>query len=138
MRYSLAVEGEDFVPYPLPTLFVGVFVLWVGFGLNRYLTGSMFGYSGHGTVLILLGTITVFSSAGSVETTTQWTYGAGILVALLGRSVIATIYPGVGGNVLIQQLHASLQVAAIVVGVLAVANTIARFREQATQTRDGV
>lgn len=40
------VEERDYVPHPLPILFVGVFVLAVGFGINRYLSGSITGYSG--------------------------------------------------------------------------------------------
>lgn len=138
MRYSLAVEGEDYVPHPLPMLFVGVFVLGVGFGINRYLTGSISGYSGHGAFLILLGTVTVFSSAGSVDTTTQWKYGAGILVALFGSSALVTINPGVRAVFLLEQLHAGLQAAAIVVGVLAIANSTARYRARDTQPRERV
>lgn len=138
MRYSLAIEERGYVPHPLPTLFVGVFVLGVGFGINRYLTGAILGYSGHGAFLILLGAVTVFASAGSVETTTQWKYGAGLLVAVLGSAVVATIYPGVGASFLLEQLHAGLQAAAIVVGLLAIANTTARYRTRETQPRDRV
>lgn len=132
------VEEREYVPHPLPTLFVGVFVLGVGFWINLYLTGSIMGYSGHGLFLILLGTITVFSSAGSVDTGTQWKYGAGLLSALFGSSVIATVYPELTANILITQLHTGLQVAAIIVGLLAVANTTSRYRTRANQPEDRV
>lgn len=138
MRFSQGVEEGGYVPHPLPTLFVGVFVLGVGFGINRYLTGALLGYSGHGVFLIVLGAITVFSSAGSVDTTTQWKYGAGLLVAVLGSAVIATLYPGLRASFLLEQLHAGLQAAAIVVGLLAIANTTTRYRGQGTQPRDRV
>lgn len=138
MRYSLVVEERDYVPNPLPTLFVGVFVLGIGFGINLYRTGATTGYSGHGLFLILLGTITVFSSAGSVGVGTQWKYGVGLLSAFVGSSVIATMYPRVSADILITQLHAGLQVAVIVVGLLAVVNTTARFRTRHNQLEDRV
>lgn len=133
MRYSVVVEERDYVPYPLATLVAGVFVLSVGFWINRYLTGSPMGYSGHGVFLILLGTVTVFSSASSVATMTQWKYGVGLLSALIGSSVITTIYPGLSGNLLIKEFHAGLQVAVLIVGLLAVANTTARYRTREKQ-----
>lgn len=127
VRYSLVVAERDYVPHPLPTLVVGVLVLGVGFAINLYLTGSTLGHSECGLFLILLGTITVFSSAGSVDTKTQWTYGVGLLSTLAGSSVIATLYPELGANIRIKQLHAGLQVAVIIIGLLAVANTTARY-----------
>lgn len=138
MGYSLGVEERGYVPHPLPTLFVGVFVLGVGFEINRYLTGAILGYSGHGAFLILLGAITVFSSAGSVDTTTQWKYGAGLLLATLGSSGLSTIYPGLGSDLPFEQLHAGLQVAALIVGILAVANTTVRYRTRETRPEDRV
>lgn len=138
MRYSLAVEERDYVPHPLPILFVGVFVLAVGFGINRYLTGSITGYSGHGAFLVLLGTITVFASAGSVDTVTQWKYGAGLVLALLGSWAIATVGPGLSASVFVTHLVAGLEVAAIVVGLLAVANSTARYRVRDDQPEEGV
>lgn len=138
MRYSLVVEDRDYVPHPLPILLVGVFVLAVGFGINRYLTGSITGYSGHGVFLILLGTTTVFASAGSVDTGTQWRYGAGLVLALLGSSAIAMAGPELSPSVLVAQLHAGLEVAAIVVGLLAVVNSTARYRVRDDQPEERV
>lgn len=138
MRYSLAVEERDYVPRPLPILFVGVFVLAVGFWSNRYLTGSITGFSGHGVFLILLGTITVFASAGSVDTGTQWKYGAGLVLALLGSSAIATVGPGLSTSGLVTELRAGLEVAALVVGLLAVANSTARYRIRDDQPEERV
>lgn len=128
MRYSLAVAERDYVPHPLPMLYVGVFVLAVGFWSNRYLTGSITVFSGHGAFLVLLGTITVFASAGSVETGTQWKYGAGLVLALLGSWAIAAMVPGLSPSGLVTELHAGLEVAAIVVALLAVANSTAQYQ----------
>lgn len=138
MRYSVVMEERDYVPYPLAPLVAGVFVLSVGFGINRYLTGSRMGYSGHGVFLILLGTITVFSSAGSVDTTTHWKYGVGLLSALIGGSVIAPIYPGLSGNLSIRQLHAGIRVPALIVSLLVVTHMITRYRTRETQIEDRV
>lgn len=138
MRYSLAVEDREYVPHPLPMLFVGVVVLAVGFWSNRYLTGSITGYSGRGVFLILLGTITVFASAGSVDTGTQWRYGTGLVLALLGSWAIATGGAGLSASGLVTEFHAGLEVAALVVGLLAVANSTARYRVRDDQPEDRV
>lgn len=138
MRYSLAVAERDYVPHPLPMLFVGVFVLAVGFWSNRYLTGSITGFSGHGAFLVLLGAITVFASAGSVDTGTQWRYGAGLVLALLGSWAIAAMVPGPRASGLVPLLHAGLEVAAIVVGFLAVANSTVRYRVRDERPEEGV
>lgn len=128
MQPPVVIEKRDYVPHPLPILFAGVLVLAVGFWINLYLTGKVTGYSGHGLFLLLLGTITVFASAGSVDTGAQWKFSIGLIVAFLGSSVLTSSYPELSAVIPIEQLHIGLQMAAIIVGLLAFANTAARYR----------
>ena len=72
------VEQREYVPHPLPALLVGVLVIGIGIGLNIYLTGEMFRYTGHGYGLLVLGIFTVFAAAGSVTIDTQWIFSAEI------------------------------------------------------------
>lgn len=128
MAESLRFEGREYVPHPVSTLAAGVFVVAVGFALNFYVTGDATGYTGHGFALLLLGVVTLFAAAGSVDTATQWRFLLGLTGALLGSVAVGSQYPALLGTGPFTHVQEGLVVAAIFVGLLACSNSLSSRR----------
>lgn len=127
MRNTAPIVERAYVPHPGPTLLAGVIVLAVGFWMNTVISGGANQFTGHGLGLSVLGLITLFAAAGSVDLSTQWWFSLVLGSAVIASIAVISVQMGTAVQSAVECLQYGLVSAMVFVGSLAIANSTLRF-----------